>query len=143
VNLNLFGTGTTNALRGETVVASHEMVEAITDDVLARGWVNPSLLAAGENGDLAAKEVYVHDGHEVQYEWSNAIVGAAHAPSNGAADLFINQVTPPAVGVSTSTSVPVATFTTANTSLTAGSFSAVVFSYDSTGHGHVDWTVTS
>ena len=45
--------------------------------------------------------------------------------------------------VSTSTSIPVASFTTANTSLTAGSFSAIVFNYDTTGHGHVNWTVTS
>ena len=143
VNMTFFGGGTINALRGETMAASHEMSEAITDDVLTRGWANPTLQADGEIGDLAGEEVYVQDGHEVQYEWSNAIVGAAHAPGSGAADLFINQVTPPAVPVSTNTSIPVATFTTANTSLTAGSFSAVVFNFDSTGHGHVNWTVTS
>ncbi len=143
VNINFFGSGNTNALRGETMAASHEMSEAITDDVVPRGWVNPTLLGSGEIGDLAVEEVYVDDGHEIQYLWSNAIGGAAHAPSSGASDLFINQLTPPAVPVSTSTSIPVATFTTVNTSLTAGSFSAEVFNYDTTGHGHVNWTVTS
>src|SRR5205085_1958883 len=73
----------------------------------------------------------------------NALVGPAHAPGTGAADIFMNQVTPPAVPVSAGTSVPVATFTTANQSLTGANFDANVFSFDSTGHGFVQWTVTS
>ena len=82
VNVNFFGAGNTNALRGETMAASHEMSEAVTDDVIPRGWVNPTLLGSGEIGNLAVEEVYVDDGHEVQYLWSNAIGGAAHAPSS-------------------------------------------------------------
>jgi hypothetical protein len=141
-NDSLFGL---NALQGETEVASHEMAEAITDAIPVTGWVDPSAspLAEGEVADQAANETYVQDGHQVQYLWSNALAGPAHAPGSGAADLFINQVTPPAVPVGTSTSVPVATFTAANTSLTASNFSATVFNFDSTGHGSVNWTVTS
>ena len=65
-------------------ILQRQVSEAITDDVGPRGWVNPTLLGGGEMGDLAVYEVYVADGHEVQYEWSNAIVGAAHSPSTGA-----------------------------------------------------------
>jgi autotransporter-associated beta strand protein len=135
--------GATLALPGETVVSSHEMAEAITDPVPVSGWVNPNLGGSGEVGDQAANEYYVQDSHEVQYEWSNAIIGAAHTLGSGANDLFINQVTPPAVPIAAGISVPVATFTSAHTSLTASNFSASVFNSDSTGHGGVGWTVTS
>jgi hypothetical protein len=134
-----------NAVQGETQVSSHELADAVADSFPLTGWADPfdDLLGEGEVADQAANETYVQDGHQVQYQWSNALFGPAHAPGTGAADLFINQVTPPAVPVGTSTSVPVATFTTANTSLSAGAFAASVFNFDSTGHGHVNWTVTS
>lgn len=140
VNLVEFGTTTAEALQGETVVSSHEMSESITDCNPVAGWCNSTLLGSGEVADEAANEFYAFNGHEVQYMWSNALVGPAHAPSSGAADLYINQVTPPAVPLSASTSVPVATFTTANTSLTASDFSAQVDDYDDSG---IDWDVTS
>jgi hypothetical protein len=132
-----------NAVQGEETTSAHEMAEAITDCIPVQGWVNPTLGGTGEVGDMAANEYYIQDGRAVQYEWSNALVGPAHAPGTGAADIFINQVSPPAVPVSTSTSVPVASFTTANTALTTANFSAEVFSFDRTGHGLVQWTVTS
>jgi hypothetical protein len=134
-----------NAVQGETEVSSHELADAVADCIPLTGWADPfnNLLAEGEVADQAANETYVQDRHQVQYLWSNALSAPAHAPGSGPADLFINQVTPPAAPVGTSTAVPVATFTTANTGLTAGAFTASVFNLDSTGHGHINWPVTS
>ena len=114
-----------NAFQGMCQTISHEMIETITDANVANGWIDPSVPGdGGEIGDHAANETYVQDGYNVQYMWSNTLAGANHAPSFGANDLFINQLTPPAVtGVG---SVPVATFTSSNTSLTASQFYVAV-----------------
>jgi len=123
-NNNSIGNGL-NAFQGMTQTCSHEMVETITDANATTGWRDPTFTSdGGEIGDHAGNESYVQDGYNVQYMWSNTLNGPAHAPSTGANDLFINQVTPPAVtGV---LSVPVATFTSANTSLTASQFHVAV-----------------
>ena len=124
-----------------TTTASHEMVEAMTDPA-GSGWNDPSLPPGqGEIGDLAANETYVQDGSQVQYMWSNALEGPAHAPSTGANDLFINQVAAPAV--SGFTGGPVATFTDANTSLTASSFNAEVDSFDASNDTDNVWNIVS
>jgi hypothetical protein len=111
-NNNLAGFGLT-ALQGEEQVSSHEMAEAITDPIPGSGrigWQNPTIGATGEVGDLAANESYTLDGNQVQYLWSNTLVGPGRAPGTAnQANLFINQLTPPAVAATTS--VPIATFT--------------------------------
>jgi hypothetical protein len=113
-NGNYSGYGLTT-LQGEEVVSSHEMAEAITDPVLASGfigWQNPKFGGDGEVGDLAANETYTLDGNQVQSLWSNSLIGPAHSPgASGQTNVFINQLSPPAVPVSAGTSVPVATFT--------------------------------
>jgi hypothetical protein len=121
-NANLGGLGLT-ALQGEESVSSHEMAEAITDPVPGSGWYN---LAGGEIGDLAGNESYTLDGNQVQYLWSNALVGPSHAPgTSGQPNLFINQLTPPAVD--TFTSGPIATFTDPGAVNNPGGYTAYAF----------------
>jgi hypothetical protein len=113
-NANYIDYGLTT-LQGEELVSSHEMAEAITDPVGSPGligWQNPNFGGFGEVGDLAANESYTQDGNQVQYLWSNSLIGPAHSPgTSGQTNVFINQLSPPAVPVSAGTSVPVATFT--------------------------------
>jgi hypothetical protein len=126
-----------------TQVSSHEMAEAITDALPhgssdttnTTGWVvtdntNPASKAGGEVGDLVANENYTEDGHLIQYEWSNALQGPAHAigVQAGSPTLYINQLTPPAVA--SFTSGVVATFTDPNFELNARDFVVQVWTYD-------------
>ena len=60
------GLGILDAL---TVIASHELCEAITDPVPGRGWYDDS---HGEIGDICAWKTKKLNGHVVQLEWSNA-----------------------------------------------------------------------
>ena len=134
-----------NGFQGMTSVSSHEMVESITDPDTVGGWFDLGVISdGGEISDHAAAQTYVQDGYSVQYQWSNILKGPEHAPLTGANDLFINQITPPAVN--NVGSVPVATFTTANLALTAASFTPAmiqVYNYDnSTGIQSANW-VTS
>jgi len=104
---------------------SHEIAEAVSDVTPPTGWANPTPGSRNENGDQANGEGYTMDGYVVQYEWSNKLLGPAHALGTGSEDLFINQLSPPATtGFSGG---PVATFTTANHSLTAADFTVEVY----------------
>jgi hypothetical protein len=125
-------------LQGEEVVSSHEMSEAITDPLPASGWVNS---ASGEEvGDQAANESYTLDGNQVQYEWSNALVGPAHAPgTSGQPNLFINQLSPPAV--SSFTGGPIATFTAPGIVNNPAAFTAYAFTYSTSG-AVTSWTAS-
>lgn len=117
---------------------SHEIAEAASDVTPTTGWANPTPGSATENGDQASGEDYTMDGYVVQYEWSNKLLGPAHALGTGSEDLFINQLSPPATtGFS---SGPVATFTTANHSLTAADFTVKVYADD--GSATTNWTAS-
>ena len=132
VNFDSAGVGRFESM---TETAAHELAEAITDPVPPSGWTD--LTYTGDGGEIvdhAEDGVYMQDGYSVQYVWSNALRGDAHAPLTGANDLVVDQITPPAV--TGFTGGPVATFTDANTSLTASSFYATVMD---TGSG-VNWT---
>jgi hypothetical protein len=122
-----------------TQVSAHELAEGITDPVPPSGYTDPTYSNdGGEVGDHGGNSAYMQDGYSVQALWSNAISAVTHAPSSGSKDLFINQVTPPAVN--TFKSGPVATFTDLDTSLTASSFFATVSDVDFTAGTQNDWT---
>jgi CSLREA domain-containing protein len=113
-----------------TVVASHELADAITDPLSnlsanhGTGWFDRGLNQ--QVADLAHTQIYTQDGNVVQYQWSQQSLGPAHAPGTAGNhnNLFINQLTPPAVD--TFAGGPVATFTSTNPNLTASSFKAYV-----------------
>jgi hypothetical protein len=113
-----------------TVVASHQLAEAITDPLSdlstnhGTGWYDRNLNQ--QVADLVEAQNYTQDGNVVQYQWSQPALGPAHAPGTAGNNnnLFINQLTPPAVD--TFAGGPVATFTDPNPSLTASSFTAYV-----------------
>jgi autotransporter-associated beta strand protein len=129
--------------QGETVAASQQLANAITDPVIGTGWNDAT---NGDVGDMAAKESYTLDGYQVQYLFSqqqnsyvNYIQNAQNTVGNPN-DLFINQITPPTLdSVSTSVDFPVATFTDYNPNLSAGNFEAYVDFGD--GNGPVPATI--
>ena len=125
--------------QGETVSVSHELAEAITDPDVATGWYNSSL-GGGEITDLVNYVVYQMDGYAVSSQWSNVLRGPAHAVGTGSTDLAFDQIAPPAVTSFNPVGGPVATFTTANTSLTPSAFTATVVVY--TGGSTFNWPVT-
>jgi autotransporter-associated beta strand protein len=132
--MNVPGGSAITAFQGETVAASHEISEAITDPLVnVPGQLAWNDSANGEVGDMAVAEAYTQDGYAVQYEWSQPALDAAHA--SVASGLFINQITPPAVtSVSTSAAFPVATFTdTDSTAFTANRLTATVYFDDGNG----------
>lgn len=133
--------------QAETRTSSHELAEAITDPVPGSGWTVSDLKSSqigSEIGDLAAHEAYELDGYTVQYEWSNLLQSPANALGTGPNNLFINQLTPPSI--KETQSVPVATFSTSNTSLTAQDFAVTVDTIDSAnlvtgaGNGDLGWS---
>ena len=134
------GWGFTNAQQ-VTAVSSHEMAEAITDPTTPAAWYNTPLGFSGEIGDLAAGQTYTLDGFMTQYMWSNALIGPAHAPgsSGNVNNLFINQLTPPAVD--NLTNFPVATFTDPNPAQNLSNLSCEVDVVYPNGIDHV-WTST-
>jgi CSLREA domain-containing protein len=113
-----------------TATASHELANALTDPLRdlsvnhGTGWYDRSLNQ--QVADLAQAQIYTQDANVVQYQWSQQSLGPAHAPGTAGNNnnLFINQLTPPAVD--TFAGGPVATFTSTNPNLTAGSFTAYV-----------------
>jgi hypothetical protein len=96
----------------ETVAISHELSEGLVDPTGYEFLTEQNFIDGEEVADLAALEFYSWDGFEVQYLWSQTILDGTHAPAVGTPgdNLFINQITPPAV-TNVTTAVPIATFT--------------------------------
>jgi hypothetical protein len=133
-NATEFGFAPLNAIE---VPSSHEMAEAITDPIPPNGWYNNT---GGEIGDTAANESYTLDSNQVQYLWSNQLVGPGHAPGTvGQTNLFINQLSPPAVD--SFTGGPIATFTDPNLASDPAGFTAYAYSFNGSSFSNF-WTTT-
>jgi hypothetical protein len=126
---NGFDAGVTE-FQNQTSTASHELAEAITDANGSTGWFNTPLKS--EVTDLAGNDTYTQDDYTVQYEYSNALKMPAHSVGTTGANLFINQVAPPAVAGFTNGG-PVATFSDPDLTLNQGSFTATVDFNDGNG----------
>ncbi len=106
------------ALESDEGVTTHETLEGIVDPYPSTGWtnVNYSNNNLYEIGDQAVPDSYNWNGNQVQYIWSNQLTGPGNAPgsSGNLNQMFINQLSPPAVYTASEGMVPVATFTDTN-----------------------------
>ncbi len=103
------------AIHEEEEATTHETLEGIADPLPNTGWTNGIFGDKGEYeiADQAYPDHYEWNGYQVQYIWSNLLTGPGNAPgtSGNLNQLFINQLSPPAVYSSEEGLIPVGTFT--------------------------------
>jgi hypothetical protein len=106
----------------ETVVLSHEISEAVTDPDTQSGWFSARL---GEIGDIAEGQVGQLGGYEVQAVWSQSANQVVLPSASTSSTVQVTGVPVHATADQAFTSI-VATITGADSSATAGSFTATI-----------------